>query len=256
MRGGTGQKKEARNIQKRCMIKMKAVVKIGGSLIEEAPEIVKMLLEHFGHVGIPSGKSPVECEKVSKEKVSDFFFPKEEVSVLIVPGGGMFADAVRAADEKFGIGNEASHWMAVLAMEQYAYYLMEKSGAEGAESPENPAGGVRVLLPYRVLKKEDPLPHSWDVTSDSIAAWVARRTGAKLVKVTDVDGVFRDGKLLKEVSAAELALMEVSCTDPALPAFLLENHMDCVIVNGKFPERVLGALSGKPVRGTVAKGNI
>lgn len=113
-----------------------------------------------------------------------------------------------------------------------------------------------MLLPYRVLKKEDPLPHSWAVTSDSIAAWVAHRTGSELVKITDVDGVFRSGQLLDEVPAVELSRLEASCTDLALPAILLENHMDCMIVNGKFPERVIGLLSGKPVRGTVVKGNI
>ncbi|MDD3041918.1 MAG: amino acid kinase [Methanosarcinaceae archaeon] len=246
---------------------MKVVVKIGGSLIVEGPEIIKKLLEQFGRERDEgrSGRSPEECDRISGERAAPEGCDnmsekkaagKEEVSILIVPGGGMFADAVRAADEMFGIGNEAAHWMAVLSMEQYAYYLMEKSGAEGTASLEIPLGAVRVLLPYRLLKKEDPLPHSWDVTSDSIAAWVARRRGAKLVKVTDVDGVFRDGKLLNEVSAAELARLEESCTDPALPDFLLKNRMDCVIVNGKFPERVVGALSGKPVRGTVVKGNI
>ena len=36
-----------------------------------------------------------------------------------------------------------------------------------------------VLAPYRWLREADPLPHSWDVTSDSIAAWVASRIGAR-----------------------------------------------------------------------------
>ncbi len=30
-----------------------------------------------------------------------------------------------------------------------------------------------ILEPYNLLKKRDELPHSWSVTSDSIAAWVA-----------------------------------------------------------------------------------
>ncbi|MDD2440409.1 MAG: amino acid kinase [Methanosarcinaceae archaeon] len=207
---------------------MKVVVKIGGSLIKEAPDLIKMLLERFS----------------------------ERASILIVPGGGPFADAIRVADTQFGIGNEAAHWMAILSMEQYAYYLMDKSGAKGTSFPENPEKGVKVLLPYNLIKETDPLSHSWTVTSDSLAAWVARRMGAKFVKVTDVDGVFRNSKLLKEISAFELSQMKFSCTDSALPAFLLENRMDCLVVNGKFPERVAGALFGKPVLGTVVKGNI
>ena len=35
-----------------------------------------------------------------------------------------------------------------------------------------------MLAPYRWLRESDPLPHSWDVTSDSIAAWIASEIGA------------------------------------------------------------------------------
>ena len=34
------------------------------------------------------------------------------------------------------------------------------------------------LVPSRWLSSVDPLPHTWDVTSDSIAAWVAGAVGA------------------------------------------------------------------------------
>ncbi len=46
-----------------------------------------------------------------------------------------------------------------------------------------------MLAPYRWLRAEDALPHSWDVTSDSIAAWVAARVGARrLVLIKPVAG--------------------------------------------------------------------
>ena len=39
----------------------------------------------------------------------------------------------------------------------------------------------------------DALPASWEVTSDSIAAWVADQVGAgRLVLVKEVDGLFAD----------------------------------------------------------------
>ena len=35
-----------------------------------------------------------------------------------------------------------------------------------------------MLAPFEWLRREDPLPHSWEVTSDSVAAWVARVTAS------------------------------------------------------------------------------
>src|SRR5262244_1403981 len=43
--------------------------------------------------------------------------------VAIVPGGGPFADAVRAAQPAIGFDDAAAHHMAMLAMEQYGRAL-------------------------------------------------------------------------------------------------------------------------------------
>jgi aspartokinase-like uncharacterized kinase len=181
---------------------------------------------------------------------------KTPFSILIAPGGGMFADAVRRADARFGLGDDAAHWMAVLSMEQYACYLQDKSSAPGTDSIEELPQGVSILFPYRLLKAEDPLPHSWNVTSDTIAAWVAKQIEAIFIKVTDVDGIFREGKLIREISTPDFTGNIESCIDSALPEFLQKNRMECVIVNGKHPERVIQAVYGKPVLSTAVKGNI
>jgi aspartokinase-like uncharacterized kinase len=50
---------------------------------------------------------------------------------------------------------------------------------------------IAVLAPYQWLREADPLPHSWDVTSDSISAWVAGQIGASrlvLVKPPSASG--------------------------------------------------------------------
>ena len=105
--------------------------------------------------------------------------------VLIVPGGGPFADAVRAVDRELTLSDDAAHWMAVLAMDQYAHLLVSRLRSAGlaldaAEiAAELDQGRLPVLAPSRWLRDADPLPHSWDVTSDSIAAWVAGEVGAR-----------------------------------------------------------------------------
>jgi aspartokinase-like uncharacterized kinase len=99
--------------------------------------------------------------------------------ILVVPGGGPFADAVRQFDRSFGLSPEAAHWMAILAMDQYAHVLSQRM--PGALLIEEPGavfeplkpGCVAVLAPSRWMRSADPLPHSWEVSSDSIAALIA-----------------------------------------------------------------------------------
>lgn len=99
---------------------------------------------------------------------------------LIVPGGGPFADAVRAVDARYRIGDDAAHWAAILAMDQYAYALAALvRHSRIVTGPDDLSGELPILAPYKWIKEADPLPHSWDVTSDSIAAWIAHAVGAK-----------------------------------------------------------------------------
>jgi aspartokinase-like uncharacterized kinase len=99
--------------------------------------------------------------------------------LLVVPGGGPFADAVRAFDRREGLSADAAHWMAILAMDQYAYVLVERiPGAVLLEEPGTIGAvlggtGVAVLAPSRWLRAADVLPHDWGATSDSAAAFVA-----------------------------------------------------------------------------------
>ncbi len=222
---------------------MRAVVKIGGSLIKEAPKLVDRLIQEFNSENTTAFERRQSYRSLS-------------ISILIIPGGGIFADTVRSANRIFSFGADAAHWMAILGMEQYAYYLQDKSSVVSTDSIADIPKGVSILFPYRLLKTEDPFPHTWDVTSDTIAAWVARKVDAMLLKATNVDGIFQEGKLIREISATDYEGSCVSCIDPALPPFLQKNRMECFIVNGKYPERVIQALYGKPVFGTAIKGNI
>lgn len=140
--------------------------------------------------------------------------------LLVVPGGARFADAVRDADRRFGLQADTAHRMAILGMEQFGWLLSDLiPGAERCfDLTSAPAGRTRVLLPADLPL--DELPASWDVTSDSIAAWVAREAGAeRLVLVKAADGLGVDEYFPR---ALEGARFETWVIGPARLAELLE----------------------------------
>jgi dihydroneopterin aldolase len=114
---------------------------------------------------------------------------------LVVPGGGPFAEVVRERSHDLQIAADTAHWMAILGMDQYAHALASRiRGAALVERHRDipmalAAGRIPVLAPYQWLRVADPLPHSWDVTSDSIAAWLAGALGAaRLILLKPVAG--------------------------------------------------------------------
>jgi 5-(aminomethyl)-3-furanmethanol phosphate kinase len=115
--------------------------------------------------------------------------------LLVVPGGGPFADAVRDVDRRLRLSDDAAHWMAILAMDQMAHFVASRLTASAlVTTPKDIAAAldrtqIPVLAPSRWLQNADPLPHSWDVTSDSIAAWVAGALVAAKVVLIKPPGV-------------------------------------------------------------------
>jgi len=120
------------------------------------------------------------------------------VRLVVVPGGGPFAETVRGVDRQLGVGDDAAHWMAVLAMDQYAHLLVSRHRDFALVATPGEMGvafrstTVPVLAPSRWLRDADALPHSWDVTSDSIAAWVAGAIGATRLVLVKPPGVRGD----------------------------------------------------------------
>jgi probable H4MPT-linked C1 transfer pathway protein len=104
--------------------------------------------------------------------------------LVVVPGGGPFADAVRGVDAAFTLTDDAAHWMAIAGMDQHAEMIVATGDAfvrvhdaPGIERALH-RGLIAVIAPLQWLRAADPLPHSWDITSDSIAAWIASRINA------------------------------------------------------------------------------
>jgi 5-(aminomethyl)-3-furanmethanol phosphate kinase len=158
--------------------------------------------------------------------------------LVVVPGGGPFADAVREADRLHAPGETPAHWMAILAMDQHAHLLAgllpsaalvtDPDGVRRATA----VGRIALLAPYAWLHAADPLPHGWHVTSDSIATWVAGQLGARrlvLMKATDE--------------------MTDDIVDEYFPR-ALDPGVECWIVSGRHPERVGELLRDGRTRGT------
>ncbi|MDQ2078720.1 hypothetical protein RA307_00875 [Xanthobacteraceae bacterium Astr-EGSB] len=117
--------------------------------------------------------------------------------VVLVPGGGPFADAVRAAQPRMTFDDRAAHRMALLAMEQYGHALaslddrLVPAADEDAIRHAMASRRVPVWMPYRMASATPDIAESWDVTSDSLAAWLAVRLGAArlvLIKQVAIDG--------------------------------------------------------------------
>ena len=182
---------------------------------------------------------------------------EEGYSFLVVPGGGVMADLVREIYARGDLSQEAAHWMAILAMEQYAYFLADGSGASLTREIRRPKddSGVQVLLPYQALMKNDRgLLHNWDYTSDAVAALVAAQLSAPLIKATDVDGVILDGKVVQEVPAKRMLGLK-SCIDQGTIKLLcgpLKGN-NIWVLNGTDAQQFTKALkSGED--GTIIKG--
>ena len=138
--------------------------------------------------------------------------------VTIVPGGGRFAGHVRAAQRELGFDDLAAHNMAVLAMAQFAMLMRsmcpELVPADSIAATEAVAAGGRVALwlPFEALRSHADALTSWDVTSDSLAAWLAVRVGAtRLVLV-------KSCALPREASPPAWA--DAGIVDRAFPAFV------------------------------------
>jgi len=148
--------------------------------------------------------------------------------VVLVPGGGPFADAVREAQPRIGFDDLAAHHMALLAMEQFGRALaglrpgfaLADSAAAIADALDT--GRVPIWAPLTMAARAPDVPASWDVTSDSLAAWLASQLGARrllIVKHTVPPA---------PADARDLAARGV--VDPLFPQFLDAGDCDVAIV--------------------------
>ena len=103
-----------------------------------------------------------------------------------------------------------------LAFTEISYTIDEAKGI--ADSNKIP-----IMICSEILKENEPFKHSWDVTSDSIAAYIASLLDAKLLIATNVNGIYTK--------------------DPSLSGAELINEID--VNKGEFPERVLSIMGNE-----------
>ena len=110
--------------------------------------------------------------------------------IVVVPGGGVFADAVRDAQNDYQFSDETAHRMAILAMHQTALLLMDLqprlSGVDTLAAMRTVwrRGLIPVWLPLKMCEDDREIPADWSITSDGLAARLAERLrGSSVVLV-------------------------------------------------------------------------
>jgi len=149
---------------------------------------------------------------------------------VLVPGGGPWADEVREAQKREGFDDRIAHRKALRAMEQYGRMLCAtRSGLVEAENTHTihevlQDGKVAVWMPYGMVVADASIPQTWDITSDSLTAWLTRELEAELLV------------LVKSVSVADSGMPAAAMTKRGW----VDARFDEFCANGDFQYRVLG----------------
>jgi 5-(aminomethyl)-3-furanmethanol phosphate kinase len=171
--------------------------------------------------------------------------------VLVVPGGGPFADAVRTVDRDGELGDRLAHQLALTAMDQLGAVLRELLPAAREQPALTAPDGLGLLLAAPAFAGRADVPESWAVTSDSLAVLAAGAIGAEeAVLLKPVDGVFETwppatpaDRPLPELSTTRLRALQRAGQGRAVDAYLpdaIERTGVTVIVRAPGPDAPAG----------------
>ncbi|OIR17699.1 amino acid kinase family protein [mine drainage metagenome] len=154
--------------------------------------------------------------------------------VVIVPGGGIFADAVRIAQQRSNISDAAAHELALMAMDQFGLLLaaMNPDIVTASSELEIAERGWQhrciVWLPSQMVLADDKIPQNWQVTSDSLSAWLATKLNVKQL-------ILVKSKLLSNYSKSEPTplqeLVEDALIDDLFGDFIAGQHYQTWLLN-------------------------
>ena len=103
--------------------------------------------------------------------------------VVVVPGGGAFADQVREAQSLHDTSERAAHLMALLAMHQMGLLIEDMQARCIAVDTligirrALDANRIPIWLPVKLAGADETIASDWSVTSDALAARLAERLG-------------------------------------------------------------------------------
>ncbi|VAX22731.1 hypothetical protein MNBD_NITROSPINAE03-2090 [hydrothermal vent metagenome] len=165
-----------------------------------------------------------------------------KLRVVIVPGGGAFADFIRARSARRKTSEKTAHAQAVMSTGQFGYELAErfKNGIAVYNRSQVTAafksGATPVFIPHPFAVDQKRIPATWEATSDTIAVETCRylRIGG-LVMLKSVDGIYKNGKL--QAQAGKASLKKSGVVDPVFGG-RLEPGWDVFILNGRKPQRL------------------
>ena len=149
---------------------------------------------------------------------------------VLVPGGGPWAEEVREAQKHEGFDDRVAHRKALRAMEQYGHVLAAtRPGLVAADSVAAIREVLRnsqvpVWMPYEMVVADLLIPENWNVTSDSLAAWLADKLNATALLLVKSFAIAQSQPPIED-------MVRRGWVDPAFPQFTS---------SGRFQVRVLG----------------
>lgn len=192
------------------------VVKVGGSLAE-------------------TGRMPVVLALIAAARVP----------VVVVPGGGAFAESIRTMQPAMKFSDAVAHRLAMLAMHQMAELIVaqqerfaivqsldEVSGVLGD-------GKVPVWAPLRMIAADAAVPADWSATSDTLAARLAELLGSRLMLLKSVD---------VEPAANLDDLARRGVVDPVIPSIVARGSLSWSIFGPSGDAQLRAVLAGEGER--------
>ncbi|NVM44730.1 MAG: hypothetical protein HWN79_07420 [Candidatus Lokiarchaeota archaeon] len=163
-----------------------AIFKIGGNILENSKNIESTI---------------TQLTRLYEENILQ--------RIILIPGGGSYANFIRKLDEELKLGDDLAHWMAIYSMNYNGIELNrrypELELIEDLKAFQDSKKIFCIFLPYNYLRKNDNLPHNWDVTSDSIALYIAVQLRFnKCFLIKDIDGIYDiDDEIIKKITTLQ-----------------------------------------------------